>query len=165
MSRPQAAPRADIAAERWFQWTEPVDAVTERHAVPAPGAARHRAAAPATGRHRAAAPTTGSHRAPAPTTGSHRAPPPAPPTERRRRAQHFARRRRDLLVDVGLALVLAIILISVTAGLGILVLVVVPMAAGLIAHRIIVRRRARRRVAPVRAARRSPRPRARSSRG
>ena len=66
------------------------------------------------------------------------------PGARRRRAEHFRRRRRDLLVDAVLALVLAIILISLTAGLGILLLLVVPMAAGLIAERVIRHRRARR---------------------
>jgi hypothetical protein len=67
--------------------------------------------------------------------------------ERRRRERHFRRRRRDLLQDVGIALLLAIILVSVTAGLGVLVLLEVPIAAGLIgsslAERVLGKRRAR----------------------
>jgi Flp pilus assembly protein TadB len=79
-------------------------------------------------------------------------------TERRRREQHFRRRRRDLLTDAILALVLAIVLTSLTAGLGILLLVVVPMAAGLVAYRVVQHRLARRAPEPHR------RPRSRASR-
>ncbi len=121
MARAQAAPRANSAAEPRFDWTEP-----------ARGAKRGQAAGRALSSGRRSAPRTAEHR------------PSAPQGERRRRAQHFRRRRRDLLVDATLALILTIVLLSLTAGLGILMLVVVPMAAGLIVHRIIQRRRARR---------------------
>lgn len=77
-----------------------------------------------------------------------RRPPPAPsPTqndraaklERRRRAQHFQRRRRDLLQDTALASALTIALVSATAGLGVLALIEMPVAAALIASLLIER--------------------------
>lgn len=64
--------------------------------------------------------------------------------ERRRRQRHFARRRRDLLEDVGLALVLTLVLISFTAGLGVIALLEGPLAAGLIASVLVPRVRQRR---------------------
>jgi hypothetical protein len=65
--------------------------------------------------------------------------------EARRRERHFRRRRRDLLADAALGLLLAIVLLSATAGLGVLLLLVMPLAAGLVALSIVERRLARRR--------------------
>jgi Flp pilus assembly protein TadB len=48
--------------------------------------------------------------------------------ERRRRELHFRRRRRDLLQDGVLGLLLAIVLLSVTAGLGVLALIEIIVA-------------------------------------
>lgn len=69
--------------------------------------------------------------------------------ERLRRERHFRRRRRDLLEDAGLALLVTIALVSVTAGLGVLALIEVGLATALTAsvftERAIKRRRARER--------------------
>ena len=69
-------------------------------------------------------------------------------SEHRRRERHFRRRRRDLLEDALLGLVLAIVLISLTAGLGVLALIVLPVGLALIAAPVMVRlwrwRKARR---------------------
>lgn len=65
--------------------------------------------------------------------------------EARRRQRHFRRRRRDLVTDATLGLLLAIVLISVTAGLGILLLLVMPLGGALVALTIAERRVARRR--------------------
>jgi Flp pilus assembly protein TadB len=56
--------------------------------------------------------------------------------ERRRRQLHFRRRRRDLLEDAVLGLLLAIMLLSVTAGLGVLALI--EIVAAVIALGVIV---------------------------
>lgn len=78
-------------------------------------------------------------------------------SERRRRERHFARRRRDLLEDAGIAAFLAIVLIASTAGLGVVALIMLvvgaALAASVLVPRVRARRRARaaRRVAPVRA--------------
>jgi hypothetical protein len=68
-------------------------------------------------------------------------------TERLRRERHFRRRRRDLLEDAGLAVLVTIALVSVTAGLGVLALIEVGLAAALTAsmftERAIKRRRGR----------------------
>ena len=76
---------------------------------------------------------------------------------RRRRVQLIRRRRRDLLEDIGLAMVLAIFVLSVTAGLGIVAILEVP-AIGLLLGSVIVERRRRQRRAdrrmPARSARR-----------
>jgi hypothetical protein len=80
------------------------------------------------------------------------APPPARrrvSPERRRRERHYRLRRRDLLVDAGLAFALTIALISITAGLGVLALLELPIAAGLIAS-LVAERAARRRRRPAR---------------
>jgi hypothetical protein len=65
--------------------------------------------------------------------------------ERRRRSQHFARRRRDLLEDAAAALVLALLTVTVTAGLGVVVLIELPVAVALIVSHVLDRRRHRRR--------------------
>jgi Flp pilus assembly protein TadB len=67
--------------------------------------------------------------------------------ERRRRERHFARRRRDLLEDVGVAFVLTLILITATAGLGVIALLELPLSAALVASVLIPRVRRRRRAA------------------
>jgi Flp pilus assembly protein TadB len=67
--------------------------------------------------------------------------------ERRRREQHFRLRRRDLLVDAALGLLLAVVLLAETAGLGVLALLVLP-AAFLLLVSGLVRRRSRRRHSP-----------------
>jgi Flp pilus assembly protein TadB len=75
--------------------------------------------------------------------------------ERRRRQRHFARRRRDLLEDTALALLLTVVLLTVTAGLGVIALLEIPMAIVLIASIVIPRVRRRRQfVRPVPSARR-----------
>jgi hypothetical protein len=71
-------------------------------------------------------------------------------SERRRRERHFARRRRDLLEDTGLALIFTLILISVTAGLGVVVLLEIPLGTALVASVIIPRVRRRRQSARAR---------------
>jgi hypothetical protein len=63
--------------------------------------------------------------------------------ERRRRQQHFRLRRRDLLVDAVLGLVLAILLLSETAGLGILAVLLLPATLVLLATGFARRRRRR----------------------
>lgn len=69
--------------------------------------------------------------------------------ERRRRERHFRRRRRDLLEDTGIGLVLTFFLLSTTAGLGVLALIEVLLAAAIIAsmftERAVKRRRGRNR--------------------
>jgi hypothetical protein len=68
--------------------------------------------------------------------------------EARRRLQHIRRRRRDLLEDTALGLVLAIVVLIVTAGLGVIALISVPAGLALIgslfAEREIRKRRAAR---------------------
>lgn len=68
--------------------------------------------------------------------------------ERRRRQRHFARRRRDLLEDVGIALLLSVSLLVMTAGLGVIALLELPMAGILAASVVIPRIRRRRRHRP-----------------
>lgn len=77
--------------------------------------------------------------------------------ERRRRQRHFARRRRDLLEDAALALVLTLILISLTAGLGVIALIEGPLATGLLASVLVPRWRRRAAQAPGSRSRRHPR--------
>lgn len=64
--------------------------------------------------------------------------------ERRRRERHYRLRRRDLLVDAGLAFALTIALITITAGLGVLALLELPIAGGLIASLVAERVAGRR---------------------
>jgi hypothetical protein len=69
-------------------------------------------------------------------------------TERHRRAQHFRRRRRDLLEDLAMAVVLAAIVIIATAGLGVVAIIDIGVAVGLVgtllAEREFRKRRGRR---------------------
>jgi hypothetical protein len=74
--------------------------------------------------------------------------------ERRRRQRHYARRRRDLIEDGAIALVVSLALIVFTAGLGVLALFMV-LLVGLIAGSVIAPWAIRRR----RAGSRSSRPR------
>jgi 4-hydroxybenzoate polyprenyltransferase len=79
--------------------------------------------------------------------------------ERRRRERHFARRRRDLLEDMGLAVVFSLILITLTAGLGVIALLELPVSAALVASVLIPRiRRRRRNRGPVRPRKTEARP-------
>jgi predicted anti-sigma-YlaC factor YlaD len=64
--------------------------------------------------------------------------------ERRRRQRHFARRRRDLLEDTALALLVTVVLLTVTAGLGVIALLEIPMAVTLLATILIPRVRRHR---------------------
>ena len=57
----------------------------------------------------------------------------------RQRRRHFARRRRDLLLDCVAGVVLALLVMSITAGLGIVLLLLIPAVAGLVAS-VLVRR-------------------------
>jgi hypothetical protein len=72
--------------------------------------------------------------------------------ERRRRERHLRRLRRDLLEDVGIAIVLMSFTLIVTAGLGVVALLEIPVAAAVIASYVVERgiRRGRRRRAPPR---------------
>lgn len=81
-------------------------------------------------------------RATAPTT----VPEHAHTVERRRRERHFRRRRRDLVEDTGIGLVLTIFLLGTTAGLGVLALIEVLLAAAIIASMFTERAVRRRRV-------------------
>jgi hypothetical protein len=74
--------------------------------------------------------------------------------ERRRRERHFRARRRDVLVDTGVALVLSLALLTLTAGLGVVALIVVPLAAALVASNVLMRLLSRRRATVARAPRR-----------
>jgi hypothetical protein len=65
-------------------------------------------------------------------------------SERRRRARHYALRRRDLALDAVAGLLATIVLISLTAGLGVLLLLIIPLAVGLVVSAVLERRRARR---------------------
>jgi hypothetical protein len=88
-------------------------------------------------------------RRPEPTHGRRPSPPGAlatPPAkaarlERRRREQHLRRRRRDLLEDVGMAIVLMIVALICTGGLGVIALIEIPVGAAVIASLVLERRR------------------------
>lgn len=60
--------------------------------------------------------------------------------ERRRRLTHIRRRRRDLLEDCVLAIVVLVFALIVTPGLGVLALIEVPVALGLIGTVLVERR-------------------------
>lgn len=75
-------------------------------------------------------------------------------SERRRRERHFARRRRDLLEDAGVATLLAIVLLVATAGLGIVALIMLLVGATLVASKVAPRMLARRRARTARGGRR-----------
>jgi len=76
---------------------------------------------------------------------AHGAAPPAIRLERRRRITHLRRRRRDLLVDVVIAIVLMGLGLMLTPGLGVLAIVEVPLALALVGTMIAERRFRRRR--------------------
>ncbi len=65
-------------------------------------------------------------------------------SERARRQRHLRRLRRDLLVDLGAAVVLMIVVLSLTAGLGVVLLLELPVAGVIIASFALERRRRRR---------------------
>jgi hypothetical protein len=65
--------------------------------------------------------------------------------DHRRRSQHFARRRRDLLEDTAAALLLTLLTVTLTTGLGVVVLIELPVALALIVSYLLDRRRHRRR--------------------
>jgi hypothetical protein len=64
--------------------------------------------------------------------------------ERRRRISHFRRRRRDLLGDAALAIVLMVLALILTPGLGVLAIIEIPVALALIGT-ILGERRIRKR--------------------
>jgi hypothetical protein len=64
--------------------------------------------------------------------------------ERRRRERHYRLRRRDLLEDVGAALIMTILLLMLTAGLGVLALLDGVLLGLLVASGVVKRRRGRR---------------------
>jgi hypothetical protein len=67
--------------------------------------------------------------------------------ERRWRERHLRRRRRDLLADVAIAIVLMIVILIWTAGLGVIALIEIPVG-GLIIGSFVFERRMRRRRQP-----------------
>ena len=64
--------------------------------------------------------------------------------ERRRRISHFRRRRRDLLGDAVLAVVLVVLALILTPGLGVLAVIEIPVALAL-AGTVVGERRIRKR--------------------
>jgi hypothetical protein len=64
--------------------------------------------------------------------------------ERRRRIRHFRRRRRDLIVDAALAIVLMVLALILTPGLGVLAIIEIPVALALIGT-VLAERRIRKR--------------------
>ena len=68
--------------------------------------------------------------------------------ERRRRSQHFARLRRDVLEDTGAALLVTLLTITFTSGLGVIALIELPLALALIVSYLLERRTHRRRGRP-----------------
>jgi hypothetical protein len=69
--------------------------------------------------------------------------------ERRRRISHFRRRRRDLLGDAVVAIVLMVLALILTPGLGVLAIIEIPVALALIGT-VIAERRIRKRQTTVR---------------
>jgi hypothetical protein len=65
--------------------------------------------------------------------------------ERRRREQHLRRRRRDLLEDVGIAIVLMIVALIWAAGLAVIALIEIPIGAAVIGSLVLERRRRKQR--------------------
>ncbi len=63
--------------------------------------------------------------------------------DRRRRERHYRLRRRDLVQDLGIALLVAVLLFMLTAGLGVLALIDLALVGLLIASGVIGRRRRR----------------------
>ncbi len=64
--------------------------------------------------------------------------PASPPAIRAARRQ---RRRRDLLEDLGIAIIVTIVAVILTAGLGVLALIEIPVGAAVIGSFLIERRR------------------------
>jgi hypothetical protein len=60
-------------------------------------------------------------------------------TERRRRQRHIRQLRRDMLVDVSLAILLTVAAISVTAGLGVIAIIELPVACAVIGSFLVER--------------------------
>jgi predicted lipid-binding transport protein (Tim44 family) len=75
--------------------------------------------------------------------------------QRRQRQRHFARRRRDLLEDLGFGLILTVLLGIFTAGLGVIALLEIPLGLALVAS-VLVPRARRRRAAQAAPRRRRP---------
>lgn len=67
--------------------------------------------------------------------------------ERRRRVQHLRRRRRDLLEDVAMAVVLTIVVMILTAGLGVVAIIEVPVAVAVLGSVLMEREIRKRRIA------------------
>jgi uncharacterized protein (DUF58 family) len=65
-------------------------------------------------------------------------------------------RRRDLLEDVGAAVIVTVLLLMVTAGLGVLALLDLGLLGLLLASGVVTRRRRQRRVRDVVPRRRAP---------
>jgi hypothetical protein len=65
--------------------------------------------------------------------------------ERRRRTSHFRRRRRDLLADAALAIVLMVLALILTPGLGVLAIIEILVALALIGTMLGERRIRKRR--------------------
>jgi hypothetical protein len=65
--------------------------------------------------------------------------------ERRRREQHLRRRRRDLLEDVGIAIVLMVVALIWSAGLGMIALIEIPVGGAVIGSLVVERRLLKRR--------------------
>jgi hypothetical protein len=68
--------------------------------------------------------------------------------ERRRRSQHFARLRRDVLEDTAVALLVTLLTIAFTSGLGVIALIELPLVLALIISYLLERRTRRRRGRP-----------------
>jgi hypothetical protein len=64
--------------------------------------------------------------------------------ERRRRISHFRRRRRDLLGDTALAILLLVLALILTPGLGVLAMIEIPVALALVGT-VVGERRIRKR--------------------
>lgn len=64
--------------------------------------------------------------------------------DRRRRSQHFARLRRDLLEDTAAALLVVLLTITFTSGLGVIAVIELPLALALIVSYLLERRTHRR---------------------
>jgi hypothetical protein len=99
--------------------------------------------------------------------------PAAADLDRRRRSQHFARRRRDLLEDAVAAFLITLLAITLTAGLGVIALIEIPVSLALVGSHLLGRLRHSRNTrvrSPARHARRTrpgdnPRKRIASSEG
>jgi hypothetical protein len=68
--------------------------------------------------------------------------------ERIRRERHLRRRRRDLLVDTAVALVVTVLTLSLTAGLGVVALLQIPVAGAIAGSFLLERSLRKRRASP-----------------